>query len=142
MRALFFRQTRSWLPVDHTMSSRFVVLFHQLPASDPRSSHWDLMLENEGQLETWALDQLPAPGTTAAAVRLPAHRIAYLNYQGPIANDRGSVSQVMAGNWLANMPFDFGNLPDEFQLNLASESWRVTACFKQLATDRWQIGFD
>ena len=81
---------------------RFVILRHETPADYPRPAHYDLMLEQEGVLWTWALDKLPAGGEIVIAERLPDHRLAYLDYEGEIAGGRGSVSQVEAGEceWL------------------------------------------
>ena len=68
---------------------RFVVLEHD----SPRGLHWDLMLETAGVLATWALPQPPGPGLTLEAEALPGHRPAYLDYEGKISGDRGSVTR-------------------------------------------------
>ena len=82
---------------------RFVVLEHD----HPRGLHWDFMLESAGVLKTWALSQPPEPGTEQSARALGDHRIAYLDYEGPLSadplsGDRGTVSQWDAGQcvWL------------------------------------------
>lgn len=77
--------------------SRFVVLHHLTPAGAERPAHWDLMLEAEGVLRTWALDDEPAAGRATAALRLPDHRLAYLDYEGPIGGGRGEVRRHDAG---------------------------------------------
>jgi hypothetical protein len=77
--------------------SRFVALRHILPDADPRSSHWDFMLEVAGSLRTWALDAEPGVGTSIAAQALPDHRLHYLDYEGPISAGRGTVSRWDAG---------------------------------------------
>ena len=81
---------------------RYVVLFHELPASDARDSHWDVMLERDGTLLTWATGQRPAPISMLMAERLADHRMAYLDYEGPVSQNRGTVTRVDAGNfeWL------------------------------------------
>ena len=91
---------------------RFVVLFHQVPASGSeefqhRSSHWDLMIESGDALETWALAEELLPGKTVSAQRLPSHRLAYLTYEGAISGDRGSVKRVVAGYVEGSLPTDF-----------------------------------
>jgi hypothetical protein len=78
---------------------RFVVLRHELPPNAPRGSHYDLMLEQEGVLRTWACEQLPAAGEPTAAERLADHRLAYLEFEGPVSGDRGSVTRVAAGTY-------------------------------------------
>ena len=78
---------------------RFVVLFHEVPAGQPRASHYDLMLEQEGALWTWALEQLPVPGQSVPAEKLADHRIAYLDYEGEVSKHRGTVQRVDAGEF-------------------------------------------
>ena len=79
---------------------RFVVLEHVLPEGHKRPTHWDLMLEAEGTLATWALREPLASGETTPAQRLPDHRLAYLEYEGPISGDRGTVTRWDAGDYL------------------------------------------
>jgi hypothetical protein len=91
-------------------SLRWVLLWHECPADYRNGSHWDLMLEREGiaeerRLATWSLSALPAgwPGAAAdaltevAAVALADHRAAYLEYEGPVSGDRGTVTRVASG---------------------------------------------
>lgn len=78
---------------------RFVVLRHTLPPGSPRTSHFDLMLENDGVLRTWACEEFPKPGQCVAAEQLPDHRLAYLDYEGPISGDRGEITRVAAGEF-------------------------------------------
>lgn len=79
---------------------RFVCLRHECPPEVGKPSHWDLMLEDDGALLTWSLLELPAPGGLATfATRLDDHRIEYLDYEGPLSGERGSVSRVDAGEF-------------------------------------------
>jgi DNA polymerase Ligase (LigD) len=78
---------------------RFVILHHETPAGYSRPAHFDLMLEHGSVLHTWALDALPAVGETVAAELLPDHRLAYLDFQGEISGQRGSVTRVDAGEY-------------------------------------------
>lgn len=68
------------------------------------------MLERDGGLATWALDALPAawanalamdaaapPTEVVAARQLVPHRIAYLDYEGPVSDDRGHVIRSDGG---------------------------------------------
>jgi hypothetical protein len=69
------------------------------------------MLEHGGALWTWSLAALPAgwaerldivDGTsseTVPATRLAEHRLAYLEYEGPISGDRGEVRRAAAGEF-------------------------------------------
>lgn len=82
---------------------RFVLLYHECPPSLGKPSHWDLMLERDGVLLTWNLLQLPAAwGGDAAAIeatRIADHRIAYLDYEGPVSDGRGAVTRVDGGEY-------------------------------------------
>lgn len=74
---------------------RFVVLEHRW-----NGVHWDFMLEHGESLRTWAIDSPIVAGEELPARALPDHRIAYLDYEGPISGDRGSVSRVDAGDYV------------------------------------------
>ena len=73
--------------------SRFVVLQHDPAAGSPEPVHWDLMLEQEGVLLTWALTLPPDAGGVVTARKLPDHRLEYLDYEGEISGGRGSVTR-------------------------------------------------
>jgi hypothetical protein len=72
---------------------RFVVLLHETPPGYDRPTHWDLMLERDGALRTWALKREPCDEKWIDAEALPDHRLAYLDYQGPVSQDRGAVTR-------------------------------------------------
>ncbi len=74
---------------------RFVILQHDYP----QQLHWDLMLEREGVLATWALRLPPQPEHVIEATGLPDHRIAYLDYEGAISGGRGTVGRWDEGTY-------------------------------------------
>lgn len=78
------------------MHRRFVLLQHAWP---PDRDHWDLMLEHDGVLMTWQLPRSPIPPSELPmpAGRIQDHRLAYLQYEGPISHDRGQVHRVDGG---------------------------------------------
>jgi hypothetical protein len=98
---------------------RFVLLYHDCPPTYPRPSHWDLMLESGDMLRTWALEKLPrdwnvvhaltrsryprcpplASDNRVAAEQLGEHRRDYLEFEGQISGNRGSVIRVAAGSF-------------------------------------------
>lgn len=96
------------------MSAQFVLLRHDCPLDGPKPSHWDFMLEHDGVLLTWQLNELPSSwgkqlGTEehgaddcVQAMRLGDHRLVYLDYEGPISGNRGRVTQIDRGefSWL------------------------------------------
>ncbi len=73
---------------------RFVVLQHD----SPRGLHWDFLLETGSLLATWALPLPPSMNHEFPAESLPDHRIDYLEYEGPVSGDRGSVVRWDAGS--------------------------------------------
>ena len=77
---------------------RFVMLYHEMPPESDRETHWDLMLEDDGHLLTWAISQVPGQQSTKCK-RLADHRLAYLDYEGSISNNRGIVSQYDKGEY-------------------------------------------
>src|SRR4051812_41166798 len=99
---------------------RFVLLYHDCPPEYVRPSHWDLMLESGDMLRTWALAQLPrqwhaartrtverggecpplAAGNVVDARELADHRRDYLEFEGAICGQRGSVIRIEAGTYL------------------------------------------
>ena len=65
---------------------QFVILTHDHPFL-----HWDFMLEDGEVLRTWRLLSEPNSSGEIPAERLPNHRKHYLDYEGPVSNNRGTV---------------------------------------------------
>lgn len=78
---------------------RFVLLWHETPANFARPSHWDLMLQVGDHLRCWALEYAMDEGKAQTVDGLPDHRLAYLDYEGPVSGDRGSVSRHDQGEY-------------------------------------------
>ena len=91
---------------------RFALVRHDCPDDYRDGPHWDLMLERGGvdaehRLATWSLLELPDPwagpgdatshAAAVTAIQLTDHRAAYLEYEGPVSGDRGSVRRVAGG---------------------------------------------
>jgi hypothetical protein len=128
---------------------RFVVLHHVMSPTashqETRATHWDLMLEQDGVLRTWALacDPLEANASKKKAptaieqiiaTPLADHRIEYLTFEGPISGDRGSVRRVEAGDYVLIRETD-----DELIARLAGSQLRGTMHLKCIdrAAQRW-----
>jgi hypothetical protein len=77
------------------MQQRFVILHHQVDAGE----HWDLMVEHGDVLLTWSLLREPVgqPALPLHARRINDHRKHYLDYEGPISDNRGWVRRVDSG---------------------------------------------
>jgi hypothetical protein len=108
---------------------RFVILSHDWP-----SPHFDLLIEAEGLLRAWRLPAPPERGRTLLAQANADHRLHYLEYEGPISGDRGSVSAWDRGTYTGTMAGPAWCLHLEGsrlrgRLRLSAESahtWRVT----------------
>ena len=74
---------------------RYVILEHDAP----RGLHWDLLLETAGPLSAWALARPPDEPGEIPAQKLPDHRRVYLEYEGPISGNRGTVTRWDAGEY-------------------------------------------
>ena len=71
---------------------RFAILEHHW-----NGVHWDFLLEAGESLRTWAIHEPIVRGRIVPADALPDHRLAYLEYEGPVSNGRGRVARVDAG---------------------------------------------
>jgi hypothetical protein len=96
----------------------FVVLHH----SGIEPIHFDLLidLDPEASVPTWRLDSWPADLTTTTAKLLRPHRRLYLTYEGPVAGDRGHVTQVASGTLSIDADDDFAiaTFPDGSRVRL------------------------
>ena len=112
---------------------RFVVLRHELPPGSQRQSHYDLMLEADGILRTWACEQLPALGQTISAQRLPDHRLTYLDYEGPVSG-RGEVTRILSGEYEP-----ITETTDELSVRLTAENRRAILSIRTLPEDAQRV---
>jgi hypothetical protein len=111
---------------------RFAILLHDTP----QESHFDFMLEVNGVLKTWSLPCHPANGMTIEAKPLPDHRIAYLDYEGPVSGDRGTVARWDAGTYATQAQTDAG-----WVVELAGKKIRGNVTIKRETTGRTVILF-
>ena len=91
---------------------QYVILRHD----SPRGVHFDFMLEVGDVLKTWALPQPPQPGVEIECEALGDHRRAYLDYEGPLSGNRGSVTRWDRGEYNVERQSD-----EKWVVNLASE---------------------
>jgi hypothetical protein len=117
---------------------RFVVLRHELPPQQARPSHWDLMLERDGVLRTWALETLPNAEETQPADALADHRLAYLEYEGPVSGDRGTVMRWDKGEYET-----VEERPMQICVHLRGERWQGKLTLQRTDADaqRWLCSF-
>jgi hypothetical protein len=91
---------------------RFAVSIHD----GPRGLHYDLFLEDGEVLKTWALSQVPESSVEISCAALADHRPLYLDYEGPISDDRGYVTRWDGGIYSVLKWAD-----DEIVLDLSGE---------------------
>ena len=111
---------------------RFVILEHDFPAL-----HWDFMLEVSGMLRTWRLPQAPADAGEMVAEALGDHRLAYLDYEGPVSNNRGSVKRWDRGQYQAIGEPDAGR----WRVQLTGERLAGVAELRVVEGSRWLFLF-
>ena len=138
---------------------RFVLLYHDCPPHYERPSHWDLMLQAGEALRTWALPRLPhawavfqqrtassypdcppvACADSVGAERLADHRLDYLDLEGPLSGDRGTVRRIDCGTYASQ-----SDSPACRQLTLASGNWKGRITLQQSAGDenQWTLAVD
>lgn len=104
---------------------QFALLEHDHP-----ELHWDLMLKNGTALLTWRLDRIPDGAGEIAAQALPDHRTVYLDYEGPVSGDRGTVIRIDRGD------FEFLTFtPDTLTVHLEGSRLQGTASLVKLSSD-------
>ncbi len=96
------------------------------------------MLERGGVLATWALPQPPDSADAILVEALPDHRLAYLDYQGPISGGRGSVTRWDRGTCRVTHQSDA-----ELAVRLAGGKLTGRATLTRLPGEagRWQFSF-
>jgi hypothetical protein len=120
--------TIGWHERSETMP-RFVILEHNHP-----TLHWDLMLEDGDSLRTWRLAQAPASANRIIqATALPPHRLTYLDYEGPVSGNRGSVTRWDRGDY----ELLTAATVDVLLLALRGERIHGRACLTQISGDEW-----
>ncbi len=125
---------------------RYALLRHEVPATFGRPSHWDLLLEQGDICEAWAIEVLPIAWaerlkvaqamseSRIEALRLHSHRKHYLDYEGPVGNNRGTVARVATGDYLP-----LGWTSTEICITCLSGHLRGTAQISIFAPNKWEL---
>ncbi|RPJ38121.1 MAG: hypothetical protein EHM35_05245 [Planctomycetaceae bacterium] len=114
--------------------NRFVVQEH----TTPEGIHWDLMLERDGVLLTFRLEDEPAQslGHTVRAVKIFDHPLRFLTYEGPVQKGTGNVRIADRGAYecrsqsedLLALALDGIVLRGDFTLTrIEGDEWRFSA---------------
>ena len=128
---------------------RFVILFHQTGTNLGRPSHWDFLLENGPTLMAWALSAEPAACQPVEALALPEHRRHYLDYEGPLSADRGTVRRWDLGTFvwlqrsaqLVRIQLHGAKLSGEATLVLRATTEQADTGVDHCASQRWEFTF-
>lgn len=77
-------------------------------------------------LRTFAVDSLPIEiGDVVDATKLADHRRAYIDYEGPISNNRGAVVRYAYGAWQGKLWEPTVLLFDPDSKNFAGQTWDI-----------------
>jgi hypothetical protein len=113
---------------------RFTILRHDSPGG----VHWDFLLEMGPVLKTWALPHLPEPDVEMTCEALADHRLDYLDYEGPVSEQRGSVVRWDWGTYRLDRQSD-----RELVVELSGEKLSGRAALNRLAepSGGWRFSF-
>lgn len=114
---------------------RFVILQHDVLDG----THFDLMLEAGPSLKTWKLPEPPRPGVDVDCEALADHRLAYLDYEGPVSGDRGSVTRWDRGECTVEQPNDAIWI---VHLTGGKTVGTATLCRRPEIPNRWRFRLD
>ncbi len=107
------------------MAPRFCILLHDHPFR-----HWDLLIEKHDHAQCWRLLRQPVSGILIPAEPLPPHRLLYLDYEGPVSNNRGEVKRIAEGTYQVVSEFP------GFMIRLEGLAWAQFACLDYQSPDR------
>src|SRR5207244_11699328 len=93
----------------------------------------DLALEDGGALKRSRLPA-PPPDDPREALAIGDHRLAYLDYEGPVSGKRGTVQKWDAGTYEA-----VSVSPTHWTLRLHGERWRGTIALRQRREPLWNV---
>ena len=110
---------------------RYVILTHDHP-----HLHWDFMLENEAVLRTWRLARAPDEAGPIDAKALADHRLAYLDYEGPVSGNRGSVRRFDRGEYVL-----VREIVDRLEIQLEGTILQGRALIERKVSAGWKYEF-
>ncbi|MFO0832099.1 MAG: hypothetical protein U0637_09670 [Phycisphaerales bacterium] len=117
------------------LPARTVLLRHDLPDG---SWHWDWMLERapgKPLLSFRISARVDLPETLEfQAQRTPDHRPTYLHYQGPVSNNRGTVTRIASGTVES-----LSDEPGECRVTVAFGPFRRTWSGRPKTDPHWQF---
>jgi hypothetical protein len=108
---------------------RYVILWHH----DIAEPHYDLMFETSpgSDLATWRSTIWPIESATPL-IRLRDHRRAFLNFEGQLTGQRGSVQHIAAGECEVQIGEDA-----VWKIKLLNGSPPITLAIRQIEGEHW-----
>ncbi|MGA2679830.1 MAG: DNA polymerase ligase N-terminal domain-containing protein [Sedimentisphaerales bacterium] len=112
---------------------KFVVQQHQRE-SEP--THWDLMLERDGILETYRVAEPPEEWGKRAieAVKIFDHQLKFLSYEGSVNDGKGRVEIADCGTYRL-----IKKDKTQQQISFAGKLLRVEYRLCLIKNDRWEL---
>jgi hypothetical protein len=114
---------------------RFVILRHDHPFL-----HWDFLIEEDEHAQTWRLMREPCLNEPILAEPLAKHRLMYLDYEGPVSGNRGSVVRVLSGT-ISDLTQEADGISGSV-IRLVGQSFADRANLFQSRNQRWFIQFE
>lgn len=108
-------------------SLRFVFLEHDFP-----TLHWDILLQQGNRLLGWRGDHQGHFLNGGHVVQTSDHRLAYLDYEGPLTGQRGTVKRIDGGRLVWRR---FEN--DEFIAEIQGDRWYGMLELKKIDAIKW-----
>ncbi len=110
---------------------RFVILQHDHP-----ELHWDLLLETGAVLRAWRLESPPASGKDLDAQANFDHRLFYLDHEGPVSGNRGTVQRWDAGVFTCALQEE-----DRLEVTIQGQRLKGKLCLQRVQDDRWRVRY-
>ncbi len=113
----------------------FVILKHTLP---DETVHWDLMLQQGEVLQTWQLRVPPQQWADAPVIaqNIFDHRLKYLDYEGPLSDNRGSITRHDRGRYEIT-----SQTPGSLACTLHGQAVQGSLTLLRLYADQWELVF-
>jgi len=113
--------------------NRFVILEHDFP-----ELHWDFMLEVGSVLKTWRLPRNPLEHSrNPHSEIIEDHRLVYLDYEGEVSGDRGSVKRIDWGKYR-----QITKSPTKWELTLKGKTLRGRLTLIPKENEFWDFDFE
>ncbi len=118
---------------------RFVILLHRPAPNSNESLHYDFMLEvtAEGSLATWRWNTIPTDSSDFTGIPLTAHRLEYLEYEGEVSGNRGSVQRKVQGAYSPEIRSEL----TEWTIRLSSPLMVGDLHAQRISESEWKFHF-